>query len=66
MDYLTFQTNTVWQKAVWVCRLCEKYTRSEWACLYSSGYALEYTIPRLCQKYTCTEWAWLCTSGYAL
>jgi len=52
---------------VWIVpRLCEKYTRSEWPCLYSSGYALEYIVPRLYQKYTCSEWVWLYASGYPL
>jgi len=53
--------------SVWIVpRLCEKYTRREWPCLYSSGYTLEYIVPRLYQKYTCSEWAWLYGSGYTV
>jgi len=32
-------------RAVRVPRLCEKYTRSKWACLYSFGYALKCIVP---------------------
>jgi len=45
-DWLSIQSKNT--HIVWIVpRLCEKYPRSEWPCLYSSGYALEYIVPRL-------------------
>jgi len=52
--------------AVWVPRLCKKYTRSKWACFCTSGYAMKYNVPRLCQTYICSEWACLYAPGEAL
>ena len=34
-----------------VPRLCNKYTRTEQACLCSSGYALKCIVPRLFENY---------------
>ena len=49
-----------------VPRLCNKYTRTERACLCSSGYALKCIVPRLFEIYTRCEWACLHSSGYVL
>ena len=61
---MTSATTSV--SAVPVPRLCKKYTRSERACLCSSGYALKCIVPRLFENYTRCEWACLHSSGYVL